>query len=643
MIVATAGHVDHGKTSLIKHLTGVDTDRLAEEKRRGLTIDLGFAYRRISDDVTLGFIDVPGHSRFINTMIAGVSGIDLGMLVIAADDGPMPQTLEHIEVMRLLGISEFVLVVSKIDRVEPARVEEVSRVVRALVPECQHLVFPVSNKSGQGVAELQFWLDEQALVFKARSAAGNFRLAVDRSFLLKGVGQVVTGTVTTGTVAPGDELELLPQGNRVRVRSLRVQDNEAPCSEAGDRCALNIVGAQDVQRGNTLATIDSLPCSTHIDARFHLLQRAPFSLKHLSPVKLYLGTRRLACRIYFIEQNPPCPLAPGDSALVQLILEDPVVCCSGDNFLIRDDSESVTLGGGVVLDPFAPKTGKSRQHRLDFLAAMELSSPEKTLAALLQPGSCPLNISQLRKSWSIPRKEWDLLLEQMPARQFESESTQFALSKEDWCVAEEFVLAQVQQWHETNPQSNGMGVLELQSLFLRTADDTGRKGLFKAVVSTLIRGGRLILAGGLIKSASYQPALSALEDAHWTKIKRVLAERGLMIPLLTEIGQSAGLESGEVRATVQAAARLNLVYKVNDTRYALSDDLLGHAQIVSELGKTEEGITVINFKNRIGAGRKLAIEILEKFDTVRFTQRRGDRRVVIDETRPGEVFDSQHD
>ena len=427
------------------------------------------------------------------------------------------------------------------------------------------------------------------------------------------------------------------------MRSLRVQDAEASRGQAGDRCALNIVGAQDVQRGNTLSTIGSLPCSTHIDARFRLLQGAPFPLKHLSPVKLYLGTRRLACKIYFIEPDSRGPLMAGDSALVQLILEDPVVCCSGDNFLIRDDSENVTLGGGMVLDPFAPKTGKSRQHRLDFLAAIELPSLEKTLAALLRPGLPPLNISQLRKSWNLAPGEWDGLLEAMPAMQFESQSTQFALSKKDWCTAEQFVLEQVQQWHETNPQSSGMGVLELQTSFMGPGDGESRKSLFKAVISTLIRGGSLNLAGGLIKSASYKLALSAVEETHWTEIEKVLGEHGMIIPTLSEIALSTGLEQGEVRAAVQAAVRLNLVHKINDNRCGLSDDLLRHATIVSELGQGDERITVVNFKNRIATGRKLAIEILEYFDTLRFTQRRGDRREVIDETKPGEVFGSEHD
>ncbi len=629
MIVATAGHVDHGKTSLIKRLTGVDTDRLAEEKRRGLTIDLGFAYRQINDEVTLGFIDVPGHSRFINTMIAGVCGIDLGMLIVAADDGPMPQTLEHLDVMRLLGISEFVLIVSKIDRVNSERVEEVVRELQALLPDTAPPVFRLSNTSGQGISELQAWLNDRALAFKARSTHGNFRLAVDRAFQIKGVGLVVTGTAMSGIVAPGDELELLPQGTKVRVRSLRVQDCEASQGQVGDRCALNIVGAQDIHRGDSLATIDSLHCGRHLDTRVHLLQRAPYALKHLSWVKIYIGTRRLACRLYFINRIENKPLAPGGDALAQLILSGPVGSCAGDRFIIRDDSESITLGGGIVLDSSAPQSGKSRQHRLDYLAAMELPSPDKRLMGLLKPGSPVLDVNHLTRSWNIRADELERLFAASESVRFQAGGEEFALAKEDWAAAQERVVLLVNDFHKKNPQKPGVGLLELQRSFPSPDDDSGRKALFKAVVSALVRFGSLCLEGGQIKSAHYKPLLSVEEKAGWIKIEEVLEQRGMVIPLLTEVTLSSGLSLEQARAAVQAAARLNLVHKLNDNRYGLPKTLLKHMQLVAELGQGEEGITVISYKNRIGTGRKLAIEILEYFDTTGFTQRRGDRRIVI--------------
>ncbi len=638
MIVATAGHVDHGKTSLIRHLTGVDTDRLAEEKRRGLTIDLGFAYRRINDEVTLGFIDVPGHSRFINNMIAGVSGIDLGMLVVAADDGPMPQTLEHLAVMRLLGISDFVLVLSKIDRVENGRVEEVKQAMAAYVPECEQAAFPVSNTSGDGIAELQDYLDGRALDFRGRSLTGNFRLSVDRAFSLRGVGLVVTGTAGSGRVQPGDELEVLPAGNKVRVRSLRVQDCEASRGQAGDRCALNIAGEQDIHRGSTLAAIDSLHCSKHLDARFTLLANAPYALKHLTPVKLYIGTRRLACRLYFIDFVEDSRLSPGGNALVQLILAEPVVASCGDRFLIRDDSESITLGGGVVLDPFAPKTGKAHGHRIRYLAAMESSSVKEALTELLQPGFLPLNVSQFCQSWNLVPEELEQLFDGVTAVRFEVDAIKFAMSPEDWAEAEKTLLSLVQKWQGENPQREGLGARELQTRFATSIGSVGSEYLFKAVIGKLLRAGSLVLAGGLVKSAGYKSVLSAQEESHWAEVERALRERGLMLPLLSELAVSTGLALAQVRKVLQAAARINQVHKLNDNRFGLAENLREHASIVAELARHENEITVINYKNRLGTGRKLAIEILEYFDALRYTQRRGASRVIIDDAVPGRVL-----
>ena len=305
MIIATAGHVDHGKTSLIKQLTGIDTDRLEEEKRRGLSINLGFAYLPLAtdsqnNDTRLGFIDVPGHSRFINTMISGVSGIDLGMLVVAADDGPMPQTIEHLNVLRLLGLKHFVAVVSKIDRVPATRVKEVGAQVRDLLKSQQCDLFTVSNTTGEGISELLNYLQNHPLQHNARNLDCHFRMSIDRAFSLKGIGLVVTGTVAAGKINVGDELQLLPLGKTLRVRSLRVQDKDAQSGQAGQRCALNITGnieRQQISRGDVLTTAIDAPLVHRCDARFRLLTDAPFAVKHLSPVKLHIAAKHIEARL----------------------------------------------------------------------------------------------------------------------------------------------------------------------------------------------------------------------------------------------------------------------------------------------------------------------------------------------------------
>ncbi len=638
MIVATAGHVDHGKTSLVKHLTGVDTDSLAEEKRRGLTIELGFAYRKINPELTMGFIDVPGHSRFINTMIGGVSGIDLGMLVVAADDGPMPQTREHLDVMRLLGVTEILVVVTKIDRVDPARVAQVIELVNSLVPECAQVVLPVSNMDEQGIPELKVELEQRALAFRARGLAGNFRLPVDRAFTLKGVGLIVTGSAVTGQVTVGDELDVFPGGSRVRVRSLRVQNTQAELGRAGERCALNIAGDGNIVRGSILATVDSLHSTTHVDVSLSVLASSRHTLKHLTPVKLYLGTRRLACRIFFIDKVEAGGLIPGNTALVQLILSEPVVCCTGDRFLVRDDSESIILGGGVVLDPAAPKEGKSREHRLKFLAAMRQPTPEKSLEDLLAPSMPPVNVTLLGKNWNMPQEKLVELLSQFSAQCFDSGPYKYAASRDSWRGAQRLILLLLNKWHKKNAQSKGVNVRELQTLFVSTQVRGAGEKLFKALISGLLRDRKLVLAGGLISAAHHEVVLSSKDRLLWGKIQKVLSARGILIPSLSELTEETEGEREQIRNALQASARINLVFKLNETRYGLAGNLLTLAKMAQELSNQQSGLTVISFKNKIGAGRKLAIDILEYFDTLQYTQRRGDIRVVINPEVPQQVF-----
>ncbi len=641
MIVATAGHVDHGKTSLIKQLTGVETDRLEEEKRRGLSINLGFAYRTVDDKHTLGFIDVPGHTRFINTMIAGVGGVDLGMLVVAADDGPMPQTLEHLDVLRLLGIRQFVLVVSKIDRVEAERVAQVCTQVRALLPDVDCELFPLSNITGEGVTELQRYLDALTIEQQQRSAAGNFRLSVDRAFTLKGVGLVLTGTAIAGRVAIGDELELLPQGEKLRVRSLRVHDKEAELGSAGERCALNLVGNIDkaqIDRGDMLVAPGALRLSERFDARFSLLATAPFALKHLAPVKLHLGARRVAGRIFIIEDAAGKRLQPGASALVQILLDEPLACCRGDRFLVRDDSESVTLGGGMVLDPKAPKTGKGHAYRLAYMAAMEQDSAEQALAMLLegadQTADKAVNLTAFSQSWNLREDECESLLQSLPIKRFDADEIEFALPLEAWQLLGKDLVQAVRTWQRNNPLQQGVKASALQQLMKASASST----LFRAALSEELRNGKLSLVGGLVHTVGHKPMVSAAQQESWSKVEAALLERGVQLPLVSELMSVTGLQKETLQSALFAAGKNGLVYKLNDKRYGLPIHLQQHAAMVAELADSEAGITVIGFRDRLDAGRKLAIEILEHFDEIRFTQRRGESRVIINAGLPAERY-----
>jgi len=645
LIIATAGHVDHGKTSLIKQLTGVDTDRLAEEKRRGLSINLGFAFRQVDQQTRLGFIDVPGHARFINTMIAGVSGIDLAMLVVAADDGVMPQTLEHLDILRILGIGDILPVLSCIDRVDPARLRAVSAELQVLVTHKQQPVFAVSNTSGEGLVGLQNYLDDKARTHRARKPTGNFRLPVDRAFVLKGAGLVLTGTAAAGEVLLNDTLELLPQGIELRIRSMRVQDSAIDRGQAGQRCALNVAGPvkqAQIRRGDVLVTSGSnLPVTERFDAQLTLLESAPFALKHLSPAKLYLGSGRYAARVFLINRASNAPLPPGEEALVQLMLDSPLTCCRGDRFLLRDDSETVTLGGGVVLDPLAPRSKKGNPRRLHYLEAMRRENASEALHFLLKANSpggdqAAIDLDAFRRSWNLRQHEFDELLRETPLKFFTFEDNTYGMDETAWQRAGTHILCLLDEWQSDHPCEQGIRPSLLQEL----APPDAAKGLVHGLLAEHLRQGTLKLTGGLLHRAGHEPALNSGDQKHWLSIAHVLQQRGMNLPLVSALSAATGLDKNAVVQALDRAARVGAVHKLNAQRYALPAHLRQYAEVALSMASENQDITVITYKVRNATGRKLAIEILEYFDLLRFTRRSGDSRIIIDKSLPERLFNN---
>ena len=629
MIIATAGHVDHGKTALVKQLTGIDADRLEEEKRRGLSINLGFAYQEVGEGLTLGFVDVPGHSRFINTMIAGVNGIDLGMLVVAADDGVMPQTREHLDVLHLLGIRDFVAVITKADRVEASRLDEVAAEVRGLPGlEACEAVFRVSNHSGEGIEKLRQQLSRLAREHAARDPAGNFRLWVDRAFLLKGTGLVLTGTAIAGSVSVGDELRLLPAGHVLRVRSLHLDNTPAERGQAGRRCALNVTGQIDrdkVARGDMLSADQQAPVTDRIDVSMELLDNAPFPIRHLSPLTLHIGTLRLRARLYLLDDSPKKQLAPGEQSLAQLILEQPLSCCRGDRFLVRDDSESATLGGGMVLDPFAPRSGKARADRLHHLHAMSMASPLDAFQSLLENHRTPINMDRFLAAWNCTPTESQAIVQGAAARYFDSDGARYAISRARWQQLNQIFLSAVQDWHQANPGELGIRATALQVQLQNLAPGT----LFRSVLSDLLHNGNLVLADGLVRTPEHAPRLSTAEEERWNRLASCLESHGLQLPLLSELASACGLDRQQLQQDMQYAARRGRLIKLNENRYALPQQTQALSAIIKELADRDGRITITTFKESIKSGRKLAIEILEYFDSIRFTQRRAEHRIVL--------------
>jgi selenocysteine-specific elongation factor len=635
LIVATAGHVDHGKTSLIKHLTGVDTDRLEEEKRRGLSINLGYAYRKLAGCSPIGFVDVPGHTRFINTMIAGVNGIDLGLLVVAADDGIMPQTLEHLDVLRLLGVDDYVLVISKIDRVEPQRVAEVSAAAQALIDAGSVRVFPVSNTVGTGINELLQYLEKRAQACVQRSREGLFRLSVDRVFTLKGAGLVVTGTATAGAIAVGETLRLLPADKLLRVRSLHVQDEVAEIAGAGERCALNLVGdvdKNDIERGDWLVSAEAAAPVQRFDARVEMLASAPFALRHLLPVKLHLGAKRLGARIYLLEEGAS-RLQPGQSQRVQLILDQLACCSHGDRFLLRDDSESITLGGGMVLDPQAPQRGKSTPQRQRWLQALETDSAAQALASLVVEQGRLVDLTQFAQSWNIdPAGQEALVTETMQL--LSVERTDYLISRTRWQAAEQRLQAFLESWHQQQPGQGGIPAPQLQSALAADIEPP----LLQAVMTAGLAAGSVQLRDGLIGLTALQSTQASAADERWQQYQQLLQQRDKDIPLLSEVMTATGWDKKRAETVARNATRSGHLHQLTENRFAQPGLLTELAAMVTAMSASGEAISVVNFKTHMGTGRKVAIEVLEYFDRVGFTARQDNERVVVDADLPARLF-----
>jgi selenocysteine-specific elongation factor len=458
VIVATAGHVDHGKTSLVKALTGVDTDRLPEEKKRGMTIDLGFAYLPLANGASIGFVDVPGHERFIHNMLAGVSGIDSVLLVVAADDGPMPQTLEHLAILGLLGVQRGAVALTKIDRVSAERMTEVTAEIGALLAGSRLAgapIFPVSAVTGTGTEALRKHLATAALELRERSSEGNFRLSIDRAFSIAGAGLVVTGTALSGEVRPGDQIRVALAGVTARVRTIHAQNAPAERGRAGQRCALNLVGIDgktDIARGDWIVTGNVPPPVSRFDARVESASDQP--LKHWTSVHVHIGAADITGRIALLEGSS---LAPGESGLAQLILDRPVAAVRGDRFIVRDQSATRTIAGGAVIDVFPPRRGRARPMRIAHVLAMEADDHASALAQLAHQATSGLHLGSFSANRNLTVEAADQLFAHARLKRVGD----WGFSLENWGELRSKALAALAAWHQRSPDSTALPIARL--------------------------------------------------------------------------------------------------------------------------------------------------------------------------------------
>ncbi len=625
MIVATAGHIDHGKTLLVKTLTGVDTDRLPEEKARGISIDLGFAYLPLPAGGLLGFVDVPGHERFIRNMLAGVCGIDFALLVVAADDGVMPQTIEHLHILDLLHVSRAAAVITKIDRVDEIRMREVERSVAALLEGTSLAgapVMPVSAITGAGIDRLRTLLFSEAAGQAARRSTGqHFRYAVDRTFSMSGSGTVVTGTVFNGAVATGDKLVLSPAGTPVRVRGLQIQGKPADRAAAGERCALNLTGSglESMRRGDWVVAEAIHRPTRRFDARIKVLNTEPQALEHWTPIHLHLATSDVTGRIATRRGDS---VAPGASAVVQIVLDQPIGALRGDRFIVRDQSATRTLGGGFVLDPLAPATRRSTPARLGELAALELDSPADALAALEATGR-PIDLKHFELAYNLEGGTAVKLYEALNLVQLGKDAS-VAITHTRHQGIETAVLEQLADFHRRQPQAAGE---EVETLRAAVASDLGGDA-FASVLRRLTDARRIETGGSTARLPGHNATANDADERLWQAVRPVLEALAFNPPPVRDLALQVKLKEAVLKDFLYRKAKTGEVMRVTPDRFYARTTLAILAAIAQATAQAQVNgqFTAAQYRDATGVGRSLAIEILEFLDGLGITQRVGDAR-----------------
>ena len=627
MIVATAGHVDHGKTTLIRALTGVDTDRLPEEKARGLTIDLGFAYRPLPDGSVMGFIDVPGHERFVRNMVAGVAAIDLALIVVAADDGVMPQTREHVAVLDLLGVPRALVALTKCDRADAARVTTVSADVADLLASTAMAgapVLPVVAPGGTGVPALQAALEEAAASL-ATAVTGGFRLAVDRVFVLKGAGTVVTGTIHAGRVTVGDRLAVLPSGREVRVRSIHAQDRPADAARQGERAALNLAGIDHdaVARGDWIASPDLLRPSMRLDVALRVLAGEDRPLRHWTPVHVHLGAGSVPGRVAVLGEGA---LDPGSHGCVQLVLDRPLVAAFGDRVVLRDQSARRTIAGGRIVDSESPARGRARPERLARLEAMDRAEPAVALSALLDLGGEGVEAGWFARARNLPAADLAVLLESMPHVALGRGTARLLLAPARWAEIKAAVMAAVAEDHAAHGDRLGPDATRLANVpALKTS-----RSLIDAALAALVTEGLLTRRGAVVHLPGHSVTLAPIDRSLWQRIETELDREGATPPALYPLADGLGQTPAELERFLERMAGFGLVQKIARNRWLTPAriDAFGEAARRASEGAGAEGFTAAAFRDTAGIGRNLAIDVLEFLDRSGITLRRGDLRQI---------------
>lgn len=619
MIVGTAGHIDHGKTSLVRALSGVDTDRLKEEKARGISIELGYAYVPLDNGDVLGLIDVPGHEKLVHTMTAGASGIDFALLVIAADDGVMPQTREHLAIVELLGIKRGAVALTKIDRVDAVRLKEVHDEVAAFLSGSVLQDAPVFETNAlhdddAGVAALKAHLHAAAAEWRMKRDDGLFRLAVDRVFTLTGQGTIVTGTVVSGRVTVGDTMLLAPKNQPVRVRSIHAQNRPAGSGRAGERCALNLAGIEKsaIDRGDWIVDPRLSQASERIDVMLTLLADAPLTLEHWAPLHVHLGTQHQVAHVALLDGER---LGAGQSARVQLVFERPVCALPGDRFVVRNAQADRTVGGGHVLDPFAPSRKRRSAERLAWLDAIRTMLDSGELNSLLAKAPFGLSRSLLERLTGMPAA---MLALPSDTRVVElAGHDALLIADASWRALNTRLTTTLKQYHERSPDELGPDGSRLRRMAAPLVDDA----LWRALIDEAAARGEIVKRGPWLHLPDHAVTLDEADRALAATLLRALKEGRFDPPWVRDLANAHGVSEDRVRQLLRKLARQGELFQV-------VRDLFYHHEVIRELAsiasseaqKNAGTVAAAPFRDVTGLGRKRAIQLLEFFDRVGYTR-----------------------
>ena len=627
VIIGTAGHVDHGKTLLVKALTGIDIDRLVEEKKRGITIELGFAHLDFDDGTQAGIVDVPGHEKFIKNMLAGAGGIDLAMLVVAADEGFMPQTVEHLGILSLLGIQDGLVVITKCDMADPEWVEMVKEDVRTHV-EGTFLegkpVFTVSAYTGQGIPELRQALKELVQKAAEKNMRTPFRLPIDRVFSVDGFGTVVTGTLIEGSVSNGDMAEILPGGVQARVRNLQVHDRDVETAYAGQRVAINLAGVKkaDLGRGDVIARPGSVRTSLMLDARLQNLKNSQRTILSGSQVHLYHGSAVRLCKVVLLDRDA---LQPGESCYAQLRLTEEIAAKRGDRFVIRFYSPLETIGGGVVLDDLPRRHKRGDQAVLEALAIRESGSGDDQLVQLVaEHGHSLPTLEKLAAPQNLDREELGRSLEELTsAGKVLQPLPGRYLAASVFDAIWDSCRGLLEQYHRQNPLHAGMKVAELRQKLLKNTD----QAVADAILAALAREGKIKAVADRYALADFAVHLTKRQSAIREKLLQTYRKAGLEVPGLDEVIASfPPAEQGDCRQVVESLVS-------GGGLVMLTPQLCLHSQVYAQVcDKTRDfmaehqELTLAEFRDLLGTSRKYALAVLEYYDKNKILKKDGDVR-----------------